>query len=239
MFDARCLMHAWWFMAHGSRLMAHGQGRPGEAHGQGPARPWGPRAALPVRVRPHAPLGPNATYWTYCTIYELWISNILNVTYWDSKTFYNKLRFFFSRQVCVFFFKMYTQVSRFMFCFVPLVPSFQAGRKGRLTGKPQFPHFRQIILINISMFPVAELLKKLHSDRIHFPHLFHIFFQVDYKYHWGILWSCLLRGLQSVECSTRSAALPVQWFTYSGSLHSSRQFKRFYGAEDGLNSWQQ
>ena len=75
--------------------MAHGQGRPGEAHGQGPARPWGPRAALPVRVRPHAPLGPNATYWTYCTIYELWISNILNVTYWDSKTFYNKLRFFF------------------------------------------------------------------------------------------------------------------------------------------------
>ena len=30
------LMHAWWFMAHGSRLMAHGQGRPGEAHGSWP-----------------------------------------------------------------------------------------------------------------------------------------------------------------------------------------------------------
>ena len=29
------------------------------AHGQGPARPWGPRGALPVRVRPCAPLGPQ------------------------------------------------------------------------------------------------------------------------------------------------------------------------------------
>ena len=43
-----------WLMAQGSWLMAkEGQGRL-MAHGQMPARPWGPRAALPVRVRPRA-----------------------------------------------------------------------------------------------------------------------------------------------------------------------------------------
>ena len=48
-----------WLMAQGSWLMAKGgQGRL-MAHGQGPARPWGPRGALPVRVRPRAPLGPQ------------------------------------------------------------------------------------------------------------------------------------------------------------------------------------
>ena len=47
-------------MVHGSRLMAHGQGRPGEAHGQMPPRPWGPRGALSVRVRPRALWVPKA-----------------------------------------------------------------------------------------------------------------------------------------------------------------------------------
>ena len=48
-----------WLMAQGSWLMAKGgQGRL-MAHGQMPPRPWGPRGALPVRVRPRAPLGPQ------------------------------------------------------------------------------------------------------------------------------------------------------------------------------------
>ena len=41
-------MHAWWFMAHGSRLMAHGQGRPWEAHGSWP----GAGQALGTQRRP-------------------------------------------------------------------------------------------------------------------------------------------------------------------------------------------
>ena len=98
-FDA--LMHAWWFMAHGSRLTAHGQGRPGEAHGQRPARPRGPRSRPQVRVRPlamsHEPPLASLGHEPWALRHEPWAMNhqacIIGIEYWEIKRKLKFLRF--------------------------------------------------------------------------------------------------------------------------------------------------
>ena len=75
------LMHAWWFMAHGSRLMAHGQGRPGEAH----ARLWVPRAGP---APGHEPWASPGLPWPWAMSLQPWDMNhqacIKGIEYWEN-----------------------------------------------------------------------------------------------------------------------------------------------------------
>ena len=100
------ILDFWWMMldaclmVHGSRLMAHGQGRPGEARGSwpgsGPARLWIPRAGPAPGYEPWASPG---LPWPWAMSLEPWAMNhqacIEGIEYWEIK----KLMFLRFRKV--------------------------------------------------------------------------------------------------------------------------------------------